>query len=99
VRARGRLRADPRVKLRVCHCYARRRPAWLADRGDLTGVADSERWYQPGEVRPRDLAITPRCPDCKTGPMFHPSHPWGPCWVRMPGGDECGCTVGLRRQE
>jgi hypothetical protein len=26
---------------------------------------------------------------CKTGPMFHPTHRWGPCWVRMPGGEFC----------
>ena len=60
-------------------------------------MADAERWYQPGEVRPRDLAINPRCPDCKTGPMFHPAHPCEPCWVRMPGGDECGCAVGVQQ--
>ena len=52
-------------------------------------MADSERWYKPGEVKPRDLAINPRCPDCKTGPMFHPAHRWGPCWVRLPGGELC----------
>ena len=28
-------------------------------------VADAERWYDPGEVRPRELAINPRCPDFK----------------------------------
>jgi hypothetical protein len=33
----------------------------------LTGVADSERRYEPGEVRPRDLSENPHCPDCKTG--------------------------------
>jgi hypothetical protein len=29
-------------------------------------VADAERWYEPGEVRPRDLPTLPHCPDCKS---------------------------------
>ena len=52
-------------------------------------MADSERWYEPGEARPRDLAINPRRPDCKTGPMFHPAHRGGPCWVKLPDGELC----------
>ena len=52
-------------------------------------VADAGRWYEPGEVTPRDLAINPRCPDCKPGPMFHPAYRWGPCWVRLPDGELC----------
>jgi hypothetical protein len=52
-------------------------------------VTDAERWYDPGEVRPRDLVTLPRCPECKAGPMFHPAHRWGPCWVKMPNGEAC----------
>ena len=58
-------------------------------------MADAERWYDPGEVRPLDLALNPRCPDCKSPDrsgrplMFHPAHRWGPCWVRLPGGELC----------
>ena len=40
-------------------------------------VADAERWYDPGEVRPRELVMLPRC-TCQSGGMFHPAHPWGP---------------------
>ena len=40
-------------------------------------------------VKPRDIDPNPRCPDCKTGPMFHPAHRWGPCWVKLPGGELC----------
>ena len=38
----------------------------------------------------------PRRPSCKTGPAFHPAHPWQACWVKLPTGGECGCTVGVR---
>jgi len=38
-----------------------------------------------------------RCTACKDGPMFHPEHRWRPCWVRLPNGEECGCTVGVRQ--
>jgi hypothetical protein len=39
----------------------------------------------------------PRCPHCKTGPpAFHPAHRWRPCWVKLPNGEECGCTVGVQ---
>jgi hypothetical protein len=54
----------------------------------LTGVADSKRWYEPGEVRSRELVTLPRC-TCQSGGMFHPAHLWGPCWVRLPGGEPC----------
>jgi hypothetical protein len=52
-------------------------------------VADPERWYDPGQVKPRDLAIDPRCRECKTGPMFHPAHLSGPCRAKLPGGELC----------
>jgi hypothetical protein len=54
------------------------------------------------KIKPRNLDIMPRCYECKSPdtpllrgrqPMFHTEHRWGPCDVRMPGGDECGCTV------
>jgi len=35
----------------------------------------------------------PRCSECKSGPMFHPAHRWGPCSVPLPGGDHCPCTA------
>ena len=54
------LTADTGIRRRGRHRCARRRPAWPADRGALTGMADSERWYDPGQVKPRDLAINPR---------------------------------------
>jgi hypothetical protein len=43
------------------------------------------------QVVRRNLTPNPRCPDCKTGPMFHPAHRWEPCLVRLPGGEVCGC--------
>ena len=52
-------------------------------------------------VKPRRIDPNPRCPECKSpdprgrAPMFHPAHKWGPCQVRMPGGDPCGCTEGI----
>jgi hypothetical protein len=58
-------------------------------------VTESEHWYKPGEVRPRELAMLPRCPDCTSPdpsgrpPMFHPAHRWGPCWVKLPDGELC----------
>ena len=58
-------------------------------------MTESEHWYKPGEVRPRELAMLPRCPDCTSPdpsgrpPMFHPAHRWGPCWVRLPDGELC----------
>jgi hypothetical protein len=39
----------------------------------------------------------PRCPHCKAGPASHPAHPWQPCWVKLPNGEECDCTVGVRQ--
>ena len=57
--------------------------------------ASGHRWYVAPDVKPRDLAINPRCPDCQSPdpngrpPMFHPAHPWGPCWVRLPDGELC----------
>jgi hypothetical protein len=75
------------------------RPTASRDRGDLTGVADSKHWYDPGEVRPREIAPNPRCESCSSPdphgrpPMFHPAHPWGPCWVRPPGGEPCQCRA------
>ena len=94
---RGRERLD---RHSLCRTWAdldgSTAPACVTARsGRLTGVADAERWYDPGEVRPRDLAINPRCPDCQSPdpngrpPMFHPAHPWGPCWVRLPDGELC----------
>ncbi len=44
----------------------------------------------------------PRCPECKSpdprgqAPMFHPEHKWQPCPALVPGGEECGCTVGVQ---
>ena len=38
----------------------------------------------PWEIKPRRLDVDERCPDCKSGPMFHPAHPWGPCIVTFP---------------
>jgi hypothetical protein len=62
---------------------------WRHATGETDRVADAERWYDPRPVRPRGLAINPRCPECKTGPRFHPAHRWGPCWVRLPDGELC----------
>ena len=53
-------------------------------------------WYDPGEVKPRDLVPNPRCPHCKSGGMFHPAHRWAPCQVRLEGGDLCGCSAGAQ---
>jgi hypothetical protein len=39
-----------------------------------------------------------RCPECKTGPMFHPAHRWGLCWVRLPGGEPCQCRARKSRR-
>ena len=64
-------------------------------------VAD---WYAAGDVKPREIDPNPRCYECKSpdpmgrAPVFHPAHRWGPCEVRMPGGDECGCTAGVQQQ-
>lgn len=44
------------------------------------------------DVIPRRAVYAPRCPDCKTGTMFHPSHQWGPCDVILDGGDQCDCV-------
>jgi hypothetical protein len=38
-------------------------------------VADAERWYEPGEVRPRDLVMLPRWTR-QSGGMFHLAHRW-----------------------
>lgn len=48
-------------------------------------------WFQAGEVKPRKHESNSRCPDCKTGPMFHPAHRWGPCQVNVGSGLLCGC--------
>ena len=53
--------------------------------GRRTGVADAERWYDPGEVRPRDLVTLPRC-TCQSGGMVHLAHRWGACSARLPTG-------------
>jgi hypothetical protein len=53
-------------------------------------------------VKPRDLDPNPRCYECKSpdprgrAPMFHPAHRWGPCEVRMPGGNRCGCMADVQ---
>jgi hypothetical protein len=53
---------------------------------------DQDRYAQ---VKPRNLDPNPRCYECKSddlsgrAPMFHPAHRWGPCEVRMPGGELC----------
>ncbi len=62
--------------------------------GDQT---DAEQgWYSPPEIKPRDLGAEPRCYACKSGPMFHLAHRWGPCQVKHLGAEEvCGCTVGV----
>ena len=51
-------------------------------------------WHEPGPVEPREVEDNPRCPKCKTGPMFHPAHRWGPCQVQPTGEEVCGCTYG-----
>jgi hypothetical protein len=62
-------------------------------------------WYDPGPVRPRDVADNPRCPVCKSddprgrAPMFHPAHRWGPCQVQLPGQEVCGCTHSERERD
>ena len=48
-------------------------------------------------VVPRRRSAVRICTACQTGPMHHPEHRWEPCWVRLPGGDECGCTIGVRQ--
>jgi hypothetical protein len=56
-------------------------------------------------VKHRNLGSNPRCPACKSEPpftgegywpgaMFHPAHPFGPCWVTEEG-IPCGCTHGV----
>jgi len=54
-------------------------------------------WYDSGEVKPRIVSDNPRCSECKTGPMFHPTHKWGPCSVPLPWGDRCPCTGVIER--
>jgi hypothetical protein len=39
------------------------------------------------QVKPRRIAANPRCSECKTGGMFHPAHPHGPCNLTLDGGD------------
>ena len=52
-----------------------RLPAYGAARsGRLTGVADAERWYDPGEAKPRDLAINPHRPGGQSPPAFWTVH-------------------------
>lgn len=44
-------------------------------------------------VKPRNRSQNPRCADCKSGPMYHPAHVWGPCQVMNRDlGVVCGCT-------
>jgi len=50
-------------------------------------------WYDSGQIKPRNVSDNPRCPNCKTGDMFHPQHKWAPCIARLPGGDHCPCTA------
>ena len=56
------------------------------------------------KVKPRDLDFMARCYECKSPdtpllrgrpPMLHPQHRWGPCDVRVPGGELCGCRAGV----
>lgn len=46
-------------------------------------------WFDAGTIKPRDLAPNPRCPDCQTAGMFHPSHPGRRCGAGF--GDGCNC--------
>jgi hypothetical protein len=45
------------------------------------------------QIKPREIAVTPRCPNCKTGNMFHPAHPDGSCWVQPVGEAQCSCRL------
>ena len=55
-----------------------RLPAYEArNRGELTGVADAERWYDPGQVKPRTAGAQPALSRLQDRPMFHPAHRWG----------------------
>ena len=74
---------------------ARREPGGMTETPDLLD-----------KVKPRTLNFMPRCYECKSPdtpllrgrpPMFHPAHKWGPCDVRMAGGEPCGCTVGVQQ--
>jgi hypothetical protein len=49
-------------------------------------------WYDAGEIKPRDIAPNPRCPDCQTGGMFHPAHPGRRCGVGFEKGCDCGAA-------
>jgi hypothetical protein len=61
----------------------------------MTGIFDD---MPPQEIKPRNLNIDARCPDCKSedplggAAMFHPAHKWGPCIVVEHGGVRCPCT-------
>ena len=45
---------------------------------------------------PRQREDNPRCYSCKSGPMWHLAHRWGPCQVQVLGSDEpCGCVAGV----
>jgi hypothetical protein len=37
----------------------------------------------------RASSSTPRCPDCKSGPMFRPAHPWGRASWQSEGLGDC----------
>jgi hypothetical protein len=53
-------------------------------------------------IKPRRRDPNPRCSACASpdpkgrAPMVHPAHRWGPCAVELPGGEPCGCTVGVQ---
>jgi hypothetical protein len=59
-----------------------------------SAMASKDYKFVPGEVQPRDVWSNPRCPECKTGPMFHPAHLYGACRVMTEEGGACGCTHG-----
>jgi hypothetical protein len=46
-------------------------------------------------IKARQLQSNPRCQDCGDGKMLHPSHPWGRCWVNLPGGERCPCGADI----
>jgi hypothetical protein len=60
-------------------------------------------WYKAPPIVERDLAMLPRCYECKSAdpmggaPMYHPVHPWGACQV-VEAGEACSHTEPTRTQ-
>jgi len=52
-----------------------------------------QHWFDAREIKPRDIAANPRCPDCQTGGMFHPAHHGRRCGVPITGVGECHCAA------